>query len=46
MLSRAGRVVKVRAEEIRYANRLAFRRSPMPSAAVPVWDFRSGSTTR
>ena len=43
MLSRPGRVVQVRAEEIRYANRLAFRRAPNPqdalATAVPVWAF-------
>jgi hypothetical protein len=39
MLTVPGRVESVEGEAIRYAGWLVYRRSPMPVAAVPVWNF-------
>ena len=39
MLAGAGRVLAVKADLIRYANGLAFRRSFGSGAVVPVWNF-------
>jgi hypothetical protein len=39
MLTVPGRVASVEAKAIRYTGGLVYRRSAMPSAAVPVWAF-------
>jgi hypothetical protein len=44
MLTVGGRVESVEAEAIRYAGGLVYRRSGASIAAMPVWDFRAGST--
>jgi hypothetical protein len=44
MLTVGGWVESVEAEAIRYAGGLVYRRSGASIAAMPVWDFRAGST--
>jgi hypothetical protein len=39
MACRGSPVTHVRAAEIRFSNRLSFRRAPMPATSTPVWDF-------